>query len=109
VTGKTQDQLYRERNLLAVALASTFRSSAGPGRVGWYWDSNNKHDWPVVWVDLPTPDGPAQAGVHVRPEMCVLLDVSVIPNARPPGGYDGHSRTDRLNRYVNYIASPGVL
>ena len=105
MTSKTQDQLYRERSLLAIALASTFRSSAGPDRAGWYYDEDNRHGWPVVWSELPTHEGYVQAGVHVRPELCALLDQSVIPRASPPGGYDGHSRVDRLNRYVNYIES----
>jgi len=106
---KSMEQLYRERNLLAVALASTLRSSAAPGRAGWYRDRRSRHGWPVVWTELPTPGGYVQAGVHVRPQMTVLLDQSVIPRTPPPDGYDGHSRVDRLNRYVNFIDSPDEL
>ena len=106
---KSLDEVYRERNLLAVALASTFRSSAGPGRAGWYRDPMDKHEWPVVWSELPTRHGPVQTGVHVPAFMIPLLEQSVIPRTEPPGGYDGHTRVDRLNRYVNYIDSPDEL
>ncbi|WP_455448081.1 hypothetical protein [Natrinema thermotolerans] len=61
---KPLDEVYHDRNLLAIAFARAIRLTWGPNTAGWYW-----HDgWRVVWVDTPT----GQKSWHVTP---VLEDV----------------------------------
>lgn len=100
---KTRGQLYRERNVYATGLAVFVRRVYGGGAGGWYRDPENKHGWPVVWIVLPDDNGTGQAGVHVHPSMIPLLESSILPNTPPPGGYDGHTRIDRLNRMATHI------
>ena len=92
---KTKAQVYRERNLYAVAFAVLMHQSTDAD-AGYYCHNS---DWPVVWVD----DGATQAGVHVLPEYSPLLDQSPLKNRAPPGGYDGHTRADRLNYVLSVV------
>lgn len=98
---KTIDDVYRERNLLVMALATRIHN--GGGYAGWHFPSEG--EWPVVWVRLPTPGSggqPRQVGHHVQPFNEPLLELSPLPNESPPNGYDGHTRRDRLNRLTDY-------
>jgi len=92
---KNIDQVYRERNLYGIAFAVLMERIPDID-AGYYWHDS---EWPVVWVD----DGHSQAGVHVLPEYELLLDRSVLPNTPPPNGYDGHTRTDRLNYVLSVV------
>jgi hypothetical protein len=94
---KTIDQVYRERNMYATAVA-IMAGSLGRFDSGYYRDQN---DWPVVWLQ----DGDDQAGVHVHTQLWPLLEASPLENRGPPGGYDGHSRKDRLNYLMGLIES----
>jgi len=100
---KSKDEVYRERNLLAIA--SAVLVWANGGEAGWHMDSTGCDGWPIVWFQLPTGGDPPfkQLGHHVRPSSRALLEQSPLPETRPPGGYDGHTRKDRLNRMVSYI------
>lgn len=103
---KSKQQVYRERNLYAIALAVTCHKQFDTG--GWYYDEG---DWPVVWSEVPIDLGRgivnwSQNGVHVPPHMGPLLEESALPNQPPEGGYDGHDRTQRLNRLSGYIKTP---
>jgi hypothetical protein len=93
--GKTIEQVYRERNLYAIAFAVVMGETAGID-AGYYYHESS---WPVVWVD----DGTTQAGVHVRPGCGLLLEQSPLRNRAPPDGYDGHGRADRLNYVMGVI------
>jgi len=92
---KTKAQVYRERNLYAIGFAMLMARPPGVG-AGFYWDDS---EWPVVWVD----DGTTQAGVHVPPSYELLLEQSMLRNRAPPGGYDGHTRADRMNYVLSVI------
>jgi hypothetical protein len=96
---KTITDVYRERNLLATALAIGFHRERADA--GWHYPPGG--DWPVVWVQLPIGGTYRQVGYHVPPTDRPLLDASSLPNRPPPGGYDDHDRTDRLNRVTKYI------
>jgi len=99
---KTKNEVYRERNLLAMALATRIHN--GGGYAGWHYPGDG--EWPVVWFRPPTPgthDSGGQVGHHVPPFNEPLLELSPLPIDTPPGGYDGHTRRDRLNRLTDYI------
>lgn len=93
---KTKDQIYRGRNLATILAAVRFKGDGG--KAGWYRDGG---DWPVVWMELDE----GQVGVHIRPEGTILLEQSILPNKEPPGGYDGHTRAERLNRMTEHIVN----
>ena len=99
---RTTDEVYRERNLVVMALA--VRVHNGGGYAGWHRPEPD--EWPVVWLRLPLPgdrSDECQVGHHVQPFNVPLLDLSPLPNEGPPNGYDGHTRNDRLNRLTDYI------
>ncbi|WP_455448599.1 hypothetical protein [Natrinema thermotolerans] len=92
---KPIDEVYHDRNLLAIAFARAIRLTWGPDTAGWYW-----HDeWPVVWVDTPT----GQKSWHVTPDLEDVLERSSLQQTEPTGGYDGHSRTLKNCRLARYI------
>lgn len=98
---KSKNEVYRERNLLAMALAVRLHNAGG--YAGWHRPEEG--EWPVVWFRLPTPgthDTGGQVGHHVQPFNVPLLELSPLPNTEPPNGYDGHTRRDRLNRLTDY-------
>lgn len=90
--------VYRERNLMAMALASILH--VGGAEAGWYRDHSNDHEWPVVWVDLANGDD-TQMGWHAPPGMIPLLENSRLPQEECV--YDGHNRADRNNRLMSII------
>ncbi|OLZ39884.1 hypothetical protein A6E15_02310 [Natrinema saccharevitans] len=72
---KPLDEVYHDRNLLAIAFARAIRLTWGPNTAGWYW-----HDgWPVVWVDTPT----GQKSWHVTPDLEDVPERSSPHQSRP--------------------------
>lgn len=104
---KTKDQVYRGRNLLAIAHATQVYRNGG--KAGYHTEATGKDGWPVVWFEVlvdaskNSDNACQQVGHHVRPGDMTLLRQSPLPERRPPGGYDGHDRTERLNRLTKYI------
>jgi hypothetical protein len=83
-------QVYRERNLAALAFLRSLWTAGLTGRVmGWWDDDETGKEWAVVWVILP-PD--KQVGWHVPVEM--------IPDWLPENDpeYDGYSTAERQRR-----------
>lgn len=104
---KSKDQVYHGRNLLAIAhAAQVYRDGE---KAGYHTEATGEDGWPVVWfevlIDTPkdSDDAYKQVGHHVPPGDMALLRQSPLPERRPPGGYDGHNRTERLNRLTEYI------
>lgn len=92
---KPPDEVYHDRNLLAIAFARAIAITWGPDTAGWYWHS----DWPVVWVDTPA----GQKSWHVTPDLEDVLERSSLQQTDPTGGYDGHDRTLKNCRLARYI------
>lgn len=94
---KSIEEVYRGRNLLAISHAAVMAGTEYPA--GWHHPDD---DWPVVWFEIPTETGTRQVGHHVPEFNVPLLERSRLPEAEPPGGYDGHTRRDRLNRLTSH-------
>ena len=100
------DDVYEDRNLAAMLAAAVVASTADTeplAQSGWYIpdDDGYDEDWPVVWL-IPDPEI-GQVSFHVTPEDRALLEASPIPHQEPPGGFDGHTKTDvhdRLRRFL---------
>lgn len=101
---KTKDDVYRERNLLALALirqmydASRMRAHERGTKVmecGWWLDRDdvNGEQWAVVWANTPA----GQIGYHVPREMVPDWLDKKDPN------YDGYA-TEEKNRRVQDLA-----
>jgi len=75
---KNINQVYRERNMYATALAAVIGELPGFD-AGYYYDGSK---WPVVWFQ----SGDKQAGAHVTPAMASLLEESQIEAGAPEGG-----------------------
>lgn len=93
---KTKNDVYRERNLLAIAFVQQFRGTGFD--FGWWpdTDSVNGDSWAVVWAD--TQNG--QVGWHV--------DMSLIPDWLPKRDpeYDGYSTDAKNRRLAEYANIP---
>lgn len=97
---KSKNDVYRDRNLLAVAFIRAFvyfraeRYDRVPH--GWWPDSDdvNGEEWAVVWCELPN----GQVGWHVPMEM-----VPAWLEKRDPeyDGYTTEEKNDRLRRWAN--------
>lgn len=89
------DQVYRERNLLALAFIQAYsRTDAGEESQYGYWHSGGEpEDWPVVWCDI---DGVGQVGWHMQKEMIP----DWLPEKDPD--YDGYSTKEKNRRVVAY-------
>lgn len=97
---KTKEDVYRERNLLAIAFIGAvatpgYSRTVEPSKssyipFGWWPDTDdvNGSEWAVVWIDLPT----GQVGWHVPMEM--------VPNWMPKRDpfYDGYGTETKNNR-----------
>lgn len=102
-TAAEKERAYRDRNLLAVALAARNHRFAG-----YYYDDEDP-EWPVVWVELPAQEGKdrfareqrRQVSWHVSPDLQELVE-DVLEEQRPPQGFDGHSRTEKNQRLVEF-------
>lgn len=90
---KSIGEVYRDRNLLAFALARSVADLNGVQSVGTY-----EHDeWAVVAVRLPS--GPVSW--HVRPETVP----DWIPERDPSEWFDGHDRAEKNERVEDYADS----
>jgi hypothetical protein len=88
---KTKADVYRDRNLLAVAF---IRALPGPRRYGWWPDTDdvNGEKWAVVWAQLPT----GQVGWHVPRDM--------VPDHFPmcDPEYDGYTTEEKNDRLAEF-------
>lgn len=115
---KTKADVYRERNLLAVALlyeragrpAGRVRNRRGP--LGWWPDRDtvNGDEWAVVWCDLgalnPATTDRRQVGWHVPVEIVPQW----VPRADPEYAADPYSTTEKNARLAREIGvPPGVI
>lgn len=96
MTDETEiNEVYHDRNLLAITFARAIRITWGSNTAGWY-----RHDgWPVIWVDTPA----GQKSWHVTPDLEDVLERSSLQERDPPDGYDGHDRTLKNCRLARYI------
>lgn len=98
--GKGIDDVYHDRNLLAIGFATAVALTKGPRAAGWYW-----HDgWPVVWVETPA----GQKTWHVTPDLDDVLARSALSEKEPFDGYDGHDRTLKNSRLARYITRTSI-
>lgn len=99
------DDVYRDRNLLALAFLGELRRSTRAalllhGRdpddadraMGWWNDEGSSDDWAVVWADLPA----GQVGWHVPREL-----VPEWLDERNPE-YDGYTTAEKNDRLATY-------
>lgn len=99
---KTKDDLYYERNLLALAFIQARTEwdavRGRPDPMCGYWpdtDDVNDEEWAVVWIDLP---GYGQVGWHVPMEMA---EASGLGKRDPDyDGYTTEEKNDRLRKYA---------
>lgn len=98
---KSKDDVYRDRNLLAVAFISMFdhlKTEIGAHHLmcGWWSDTDevNGEEWAVVWCDLPT----GQVGWHVPRE----LVPDWLPERNPH--YDGYTTEEKNARLAEFSA-----
>lgn len=97
-TSKTKQDLYEERNLLALAflhaLEDLAAGSTATVETGWWPDHDdvNGEPWAVVWADLPH----GQVGWHVPREM--------VPDwlTRRDPDYDGYSTAEKNCRVAEF-------
>lgn len=87
---KSIDGVYRDRNLLACALARTTHAPSG-----YYLDEESPDKWAIVWIE--TPQG--QVSWHVPRE---LVDGLSVP--RNPIEWDGHSRATKNSRLAHWTS-----
>lgn len=94
-TSKTIGDVYRERNLLATALAVD-RNRRGE-RAGWSEptdeDDADADEWAVIWIELPT----GQVSWHVPRTLVEATDLE-----RRPYQWDGHSRLEKNARIEQF-------
>ncbi|EMA38531.1 hypothetical protein [Halobiforma nitratireducens] len=102
-SSKEIDEVYHDRNLLAIAFARAIRITWGSNTAGWYW-----HDgWPVVWVDTPA----GQKSWHVTPDLEDIFDRSSLSPPEPwigqpaPGGLEGRASLREARRRKHRSAS----
>lgn len=94
------DDVYLDRNLLAIAHAVEHVRHHGDKVGGYYIDhSEEGNGWPVVWVD----GGYGQRSWHVAPSLTYLLEDSILDESEPAGGYDGHDRPTKNERLVQAV------
>ncbi|DAC85292.1 hypothetical protein QIT48_gp14 [Haloterrigena jeotgali icosahedral virus 1] len=92
---KDIDEVYHDRNLLAIGFATAVATAWDSAAVGYYYDG----EWPVVWAETPA----GQKSWHVTPDLEDVLERSTLQEGRPPTGYDGHDRTLKNSRLARYI------
>lgn len=94
------DDVYLDRNLLAIAHAAERVRHHGDKAGGYYYDhSEDGEGWPVVWVDGEHD----QRSWHVEPALTYVLEDSVLDESEPSGGYDGHDRVTKNERLVQAV------
>lgn len=92
---KTKSDVYRERNLLALALIHEIYLNSTV-LAGWWPDTDdvNGEEWAVVWVNLPANRG--QVGWHIPQELVPVWLPKLDPN------YDGYSTETKNRRIAEY-------
>lgn len=105
---KDKSDVYRERNLLALAFILSearatqaylsLRGKEVEAPVGWWPDTDdvNGEAWAVVWCNLPT----GQVGWHVPREMVP----DWLPKRDPE--YDGYSTDEKNRRLAEWADIP---
>lgn len=83
--GKSIDEVYADRNLLACAFASL----VGPWG-GWTPAEENPEEWAIVYVRLP---GAGQASWHVPRDLAARM-----VHRDDDYEYDGHDRVEKNRR-----------
>jgi len=95
---KDKRDVYRDRNLLALAFIAAYAEVRALPQYGWWPDTDdvNGEKWAVVWVNLPT----GQVGWHIRRE-----DVPDGMPMRDPeyDGYTTDEKNDRLRRWFDAV------
>ncbi len=72
---KSIDDVYHDRNLLAIGFATIVAMTWGTGYAGYYY-----HDgWPVIWVETPA----GQKSWHVMPDLEDVIDRPSRRASRP--------------------------
>jgi hypothetical protein len=96
---KTKADVYRDRNLLALAFIAAhdhLKTEIGAHHLlcGWWTDTDdvNGEEWAVVWADLPS----GQVGWHVPME----LVPDWLPKRDPE--YDGYSTEEKNDRLAEF-------
>ena len=92
---KDVDDVYHDRNLLAIGFATAITTAWGPDSAGYYYDAG----WPVVWVETPA----GQKSWHVTPDLEDVLERSSLQEGKPDDGFDGHTRTLKNSRLARFI------
>lgn len=92
---KSKSDVYRERNLLALAFIHELYLNTAVV-AGWWPDTDdvNGEEWAVVWINLPADRG--QVGWHVPREMVPYW----LPRIDPE--YDGYSTSEKNGRLREY-------
>ncbi len=90
---KSIDDVYHDRNLLAIAFATVVEMARGSS--GFYYDN----DWPVIWVETPA----GQTSWHIHPDLEDVLKRSTLQERPPSDGWDGHDRVTKNSRLARYI------
>ncbi len=96
------DEVYADRNLLAIAYATEVERGDDYGTGGYYY--HDDEEYPVVWAQTIHD----QQSWHVHPEFEDLLVDSPLEESEPTGGYDGHSRDEKRQRLVRQVAAGGA-
>ncbi|MFU1780707.1 hypothetical protein ACM16X_04935 [Haloarcula japonica] len=86
---KNVDEVYRDRNILAVAFLAEYAAAEGKERVGWY--EHGGDGWAVIYADLNA----GQVSWHIPAD----LVPDWVPH-RHSGEYDGHSRRQKNARLM---------
>lgn len=85
MSGKETEDVYRDRNLLACALAQATDAPSG-----WKPAPDNPENWGIVWIETPM----GQVSWHVPREMAECL--APVRRYSDYDGYDRQTKNDRL-------------
>lgn len=99
---KTLEEVYRDRNLLAVAFATLVQELGVPDPDPYYsagWtgpapDDADAEEWAIVWARLKGD----LVSWHVPRELAERSDLR-----RRPHDYDGHSREEKNDRLTRFF------
>ena len=82
---RSRDAIYRDRNLLACALAQATHAPSG-----WYPDPENRTEWALVWIATPM----GEVSWHVPREL--VEDLGLRRKEIEYTGYSTDEKNDRL-------------
>lgn len=102
-TSKTVEELYEDRNRLALAfstsailLSSPYSTNPNDYAGGWHLpdaDDADADEWAIVWAETPA----GQVSWHVPRDLAEITGVE-----RDVQDYDGHTRQDKNDRVLEY-------